>query len=207
MMLAKLGLRADEVATLTLDDIDWRAGEMLVSAKGRRRARLPLPPDVGAAVVAYLRNGRPKSSCRRLFVRTLAPHVGFASGCAITMIAKTALDRVGIEGCAHRGAHIFRHYVASRTMSRTVTGLCNFGRKLRIAALRDPPMTRHSFVNASFVNATSCPESSAADLPGDNDSARRWAMRFWRGPVPSSQVLLPNRSVWSLPIYDRATGR
>jgi site-specific recombinase XerD len=80
MMLAKLGLRANEVATLTLDDIDWRAGEMLVHAKGRQRARMPIPRDVGAAVIAYLRNGRPKSSCRRLFVRTLAPHVGFTSG-------------------------------------------------------------------------------------------------------------------------------
>jgi integrase len=89
MILAKLGLRADEIATLTLDDIDWRAGEMRVRAKGRQRARMPMPPDVGAAVVAYLRDGRPKSSCRRLFVRTLAPHVGFASGSAITWIAKT----------------------------------------------------------------------------------------------------------------------
>ena len=93
MMLAKLGMRADEVATLTLDDIDWRSGEMLVRAKGRQRARMPIPPDVGAAVVTYLRDGRPKSSCRRLFLRTLAPHVGFASGCAVTMIAKTALER------------------------------------------------------------------------------------------------------------------
>ena len=91
MMLAELGLRADEVATLTLDDIDWRSGEMLLSAKGRQRARMPIPPDVGAAVVAYLRDGRPKSRCRRLFLRTLAPHVGFSSGSAITWIAKTAL--------------------------------------------------------------------------------------------------------------------
>ncbi|WP_371930157.1 tyrosine-type recombinase/integrase [Bradyrhizobium sp. CCGUVB1N3] len=107
LLLAKLGLRADDVATLTLDEIDWRASEILVRAKGRQRARIPIPPDIGAAIVAYLRNGRPKSSCRRLFVRTLAPHVCFASGCAVTMIAKAALDRVGIEGCAHRGAHIF----------------------------------------------------------------------------------------------------
>src|SRR5665647_2110929 len=49
-----------------LDDIDWRSGEMLVRAKGRQRARMPMPPDVGAAVVAYLRDGRPTSSCRRL---------------------------------------------------------------------------------------------------------------------------------------------
>ena len=72
MMLAKLGLRADEVATLTLDDIDWRSSEMLVRAKGRQRARMPMPSDVGAAVVAYLRDGRPASSCRRLFLRMLA---------------------------------------------------------------------------------------------------------------------------------------
>jgi len=103
MMLAKLGLRANEVATLTLDDIDWRTGEMRLCAKGRQRVVMPIPPDVGAAVVAYLREGRPKSSCRRLFLRTRAPCVGFASHCAITMIAKTALERVGIRGFAHQG--------------------------------------------------------------------------------------------------------
>ena len=130
MMLAKLGLRADEVATLTLDDIDWRASEMLVRAKGRQRARMPIPPDVGAAIVGYLRNGRPRSSCRRLFLRALAPHVGFASGCAITMIAKAALDRVGIEGCAHRGAHIFRHSLATELLRSGAT-LAEIGQLLR----------------------------------------------------------------------------
>ena len=130
MMLAKLGLRADEVATLTLDDIDWRASEILVRAKGRQRARMPIPPDVGAAIVAYLRNGRPKSSCRRLFVRTIAPHIGFASGCAITMIAKTALDRAGIEGCAHRGAHVFRHSLATELLRSGAT-LSEIGQLLR----------------------------------------------------------------------------
>ena len=130
MLLAKPGLRADEVATLTLDDIDWRAGEMLVRAKGRQRARMPMPPDVGAAVIAYLRNGRPKSSCRRLFIRTLAPHVGFASASAITWIAKTALNRAGIEGCAHRGAHIFRHSLATELLRSGAT-LSEIGQLLR----------------------------------------------------------------------------
>ena len=130
MMLAKLGLRADEVATLTLDDIDWRSGEMLVRAKGRQRARMPIPPDVGAAVVAYLRDGRPKSSCRRLFLRTPAPHVGFASGCAITMIAKTALERAGIRGYAHQGAHIFRHSLATELLRSGAT-LSEIGQLLR----------------------------------------------------------------------------
>jgi len=125
-----LGLRSGEVARLSLDDIDWRASEILVRAKGRQRARMPIPPDVGAAIVAYLRNGRPKSSCRRLFVRTLAPHVGFASGCAITQIARTALDRVGIEGCAHRGAHVFRHSLATELLRSGAT-LSEIGQLLR----------------------------------------------------------------------------
>jgi site-specific recombinase XerD len=130
MMLAKLGLRASEVATLTLDDIDWRSGEMLIRAKGRRRVRMPIPPDVGAAVVAYLRDGRPKSSCRRLFLRVPAPHVGFASGCAITMIAKAALDRAGIHGYAHQGAHLFRHSLATELLRSGAT-LSQIGQLLR----------------------------------------------------------------------------
>jgi site-specific recombinase XerD len=130
MMLAKLGMRAGEVATLTLDDIDWRSGEMLIRAKGRQRARMPIPPDVGAAVVAYLRDGRPQSSCRRLFLRTLVPNVGFASGCAITMIAKAALDRAGIRGYAHQGAHLFRHSLATELLQSGAT-LSQIGQVLR----------------------------------------------------------------------------
>jgi site-specific recombinase XerD len=121
MMLAKLGLRANEVATLTLDDIDWRSGEMRLRAKGRQRARMPIPPDVGAAVVAYLRNARPKSSCRRLFLRTLAPRVGFTSSSTITKIAKTAIERVGIRGFAHQGAHLFRHSLATELLRSGAT--------------------------------------------------------------------------------------
>ncbi len=130
MTLARLGMRAGEVATLTLDDIDWRVGEMLIRAKGRQRARMPIPPNVGAAIVAYLRKGRPKSTCRRLFLRGLAPHVGFASGCAITMIAKTALERAGIRGYAHQGAHIFRHSLATALLCSGAS-LSEIGQLLR----------------------------------------------------------------------------
>jgi site-specific recombinase XerD len=130
MLLSKLGLRAGEVATLTLDDIDWRTGDILVRAKGRQRARMPITSDVGAAIVAYLQEGRPKSSCRQLFLRSLAPHTGFASASAITMIAKTALERAGIQGYAHQGAHIFRHSLATELLRASAT-LSEIGHLLR----------------------------------------------------------------------------
>jgi site-specific recombinase XerD len=121
MMLAKLGLRADEIVTLTLDDIDWRSGEMRLRAKGRQQVGMPIPPDVGAAVVAYLRDARPKSSCRRVFLRAPAPHVGFAFSSAITTIAKTALAHAGVRGFAHQGAHIFRHSLATELLRSDAT--------------------------------------------------------------------------------------
>ena len=130
LMLSKLSLRADEVATLTLDDIDWRAGEMIVRAKGRQRARMPITSDVGAGIVAYLRDGRPQSSCRQLFLRSLAPHTGFASASAITMIAKAALERASIQGYAHLGAHIFRHSLATELLRSGAT-LSEIGQLLR----------------------------------------------------------------------------
>lgn len=130
MLLAKLGLRASEVATLNLDDIDWQSGTILVHGKGRRQATMPLRHDVGTAIVAYIRHGRPASTCRRVFLRTLAPHVGFASGCAITMIAKQALERAGIDGYAHHGAHLFRHSLATDLL-RSGASFAEIGQLLR----------------------------------------------------------------------------
>ena len=71
-LLARLGLRAGEVAAMTLDDIDWRAGELTVRGKGGTRERLPLPAEVGQAVAAYLREARPPCATRHLLVMTRA---------------------------------------------------------------------------------------------------------------------------------------
>jgi integrase len=66
-MLVRLGLRAGEVAKLQLEHIDWRGGEIVIAhSKGNRSERLPLPADVGEAIAAYLRHGRPASAQGRM---------------------------------------------------------------------------------------------------------------------------------------------
>ena len=111
-LLLRLGLRAGEVAALDLDDVDWRLGQLTVHGKGKHEARLPLPQDVGGAMVAYLRHGRPPASTRGLFVRSLAPHTRIRPG-AVSTLAQTALRRVGI---AAGGSHLLRHTAATEML-------------------------------------------------------------------------------------------
>jgi integrase len=110
-LLARLGLRAGEVVALNLEDIDWEASQMTVHGKGGRSIQMPLPTDVGEAIAAYLRNGRPRCSSRRVFIRAKAPLGGFASSVAICVIVMRALQRAGVES-ARKGAHLFRHTLA-----------------------------------------------------------------------------------------------
>jgi site-specific recombinase XerD len=112
-VLARLGLRAGEVAALSLGDIDWRAGELIVRGKGPRSERLPLPHDVGEAIVGYLRDGRPATAQDRMvFVRVRAPHHGLSPG-GVTFVVAAAARRAGL-GQIH--AHRLRHTVASELL-------------------------------------------------------------------------------------------
>ncbi|NMM32911.1 MAG: tyrosine-type recombinase/integrase [Phycicoccus sp.] len=108
LTLLRLGLRASEVASLTLDDIDWRAAELLVHGKGRRDERLPLPVDVGEAVVGYLQRGRPATTSRAVFVRRIAP-IGPLGRGGVSFIVRYASVRAGL---APMGAHRLRHTLA-----------------------------------------------------------------------------------------------
>lgn len=126
-LLVRLGLRAGEVAGLTLDAIDWRSGELIVSGKGNRSERLPLPPDVGEAIVAYLRAGRPASALdRAVFIRAKAPHRGLSSG-GVSQIVGDAARRAGL-GLVH--AHRLRHTAATE-MLRAGGSLAEIGQVLR----------------------------------------------------------------------------
>ncbi len=117
LLLWRLGLRAGEVVAMRLEDLHWRAGEMTVRGKGQRRARLPMPQDVGQALATYLRQGRPSCSSRRVFVRLRAPHRSFASSVAICSLVRRALDRAGLRP-ERKGAHLLRHSLATEMVRR-----------------------------------------------------------------------------------------
>ena len=112
-MLRRLGLRCAEVATLELADIDWRAGTLTIHGKGSRTDRLPMPVDVGEAVVEYLRRGRPRTGARTVFVRAVAPFTPL-DRVSITCIVARAARRAGL-GTVH--AHRLRHTAATETLN------------------------------------------------------------------------------------------
>ena len=127
LLLARLGLRAGEVARLCLDDIDWRRGELRVVGKGNRGESLPLPADVGAAITTYLRRGRPISAQgRSVFVRVHAPHRGLTAG-GIGNVVNAAGE---LAGLGHVHAHQLRHSAAT-AMLRAGSSLAEVGQVLR----------------------------------------------------------------------------
>jgi site-specific recombinase XerD len=115
LLLARLGLRAGEVVALTLDDLDWETGTLIVHGKGERQEPLPLPEDVGEAVANYLRGSRPRCASRRVFIRLQAPHRGFSTSAAIDNVVHRALARTGLDP-EHKGAHLLRHSLATRLL-------------------------------------------------------------------------------------------
>jgi site-specific recombinase XerD len=138
LLLARLGLRAGEVVRIELEDLDWKAGSMDVRRKGGQRSVLPLPADVGAAIAAYLRRGRPRnSSCRRVFLRSRAPFRGLQGAGAIASLVRHNLIRAGIEAPTY-GAHQFRHGLAT-DMLRHGASLAEIG---EVLGHRSPETTR-----------------------------------------------------------------
>jgi integrase/recombinase XerD len=112
--MAWLGLRANEVATLLLDDLDWRSGTLRVGrGKERRASLLPLPVPVGRALVGYLRHGRPRTSDRHVFVRHQLPTGQPMTSSGVTAVVGRAFERSRLE-VPSRGAHTLRHTAATR---------------------------------------------------------------------------------------------
>lgn len=137
LLLARLGLRAGEVARLSIRDIDWNNARITVNGKGRRQAWLPLPQAVGDAILLYLQHGRPSVPASAVFCTVLAPARPLTRA-AVTHIVKSALKRAGVEAPVN-GAHLLRHSAAT-AMLRQGASLAGVGALLRH---RNPATTAH----------------------------------------------------------------
>lgn len=160
LLLSRLGLRAGEVAGLGLDDIDWRRGELTIRGKGNRAERLPLPADVGAAIVAHLRRGRPATADgRSVFVRVHAPHRALTTG-GVTMVVFDAAQRAGL-GKMH--AHRLRH-TAATAMLRAGSPLPEVGQVLRHRSMLTTAIYAKADRNALAVLARPWPAGPAGGV-------------------------------------------
>jgi len=137
LLLARLGLRAGEVAGLRFVDIDWIHGQITVSGKSRRQEKLPLSQEVGDALLRYLHESRPSLEATELFTSVLAP-IRPLTRAAVTQIVRAALRRAGIKAPIN-GAHVLRHSAAT-TMLRQGVSLAGIGAVLRH---RSPRTTAH----------------------------------------------------------------
>jgi integrase/recombinase XerD len=135
LLLVRLGLRASEVAHLSFEQIDWAGGWLTVAGKVRREERLPLPQEVGDAIIAYIERARPRVATTRVFLTDVAPVVPL-SRIAVKCIVRRALNRAGVESPC-RGAHVLRHSAAT-AMLRHGVSLAGVGAVLRH---RSPSMT------------------------------------------------------------------
>ncbi len=131
LLMARLGLRAPEIIAIQLDDIDWRAGELMVRGKGQQHDRLPIPPDVGEAISEYLREDRSSATTRALFVTHRAPNRPFKDGQVINTILKEAFAATGVKPpTPYVGSHVLRHSLATN-MVRAGASLEEIGDLLR----------------------------------------------------------------------------
>jgi site-specific recombinase XerD len=130
LLLARLGLRASEIVAMRVDDIDWRAGEILIRGKGQQHDRLPLPQDVGTALAEYLLRDRNTAS-RALFVTERAPRRPFSRGNFLNRILKVAFAKAKLEPpTKYIGTHILRHTLAT-SLARHGASLAEIGDMLR----------------------------------------------------------------------------
>jgi site-specific recombinase XerD len=119
LLLARLGLRAGDVAQLRLADIEWETGSLRVSGKSRYEVRLPLPQDVGDAIAAYLVCRSSTCPSDHVFLRNIAPFRPFRKGDGISSVVKSLMQRAGIVAPV-KGAHVLRHTAATEMLRHGV---------------------------------------------------------------------------------------
>ena len=119
LLLARLGLRAGDVAQLRLDDIEWETGSLRVSGKSRYEVRLPLPQDVGDAIAAYLADRPSACPSDHVFLRNIAPCRPFRNGDGVSSVVRRLMQRAGVVAPV-KGAHVLRHTAATEMLRHGV---------------------------------------------------------------------------------------
>lgn len=138
LLLARLGLRAGDIASLRLGDLDWDQATLTVRGKGRRETRLPLPQDAGDSLLAYLDRARPRVGGDRVFFMLNAPIRPLTRSSVVSSIVRSAIRKAGID-TPTKGASLLRHSAAT-AMLRGGATLDMVGAVLRH---RSPDMTAH----------------------------------------------------------------
>lgn len=153
--MASLGLRAGEVARLSLDDIDWRSAILRIPmSKARRFDELPLVDDVGIAIADYLRNGRPQTDVRQVFVQHKLSIGSGLSSSAVSCAVRRAFNRTDFDLPA-KGSHVLRHTLGARMVRKGVS----------IKSIAD--VLRHRHIDTSMVY-------TKVDLPLLREVALPW---------------------------------
>ena len=155
LLLARLGLRAGDIVHLRLSDIDWKGASVFVSGKGRRPTRLPLTKEVGQAIVAHLKKGRPRANVDTLFLHSRAPYCAFGSPGTVSHIVDRALRRAGVVRPSRGAAHLLRHSLA--------TSLLRQGASLQDIAT----ILRHRSIATTQIYAK-------VDIPSLQEIAQPW---------------------------------
>ena len=130
LLLVRLGLRAGDIVTMRLGDLDWEAGTVQVLGKGRKEVCLPLAQDAGDALIKYLDKARPATDTDRVFLCANAPIRPLGNSSLVSCIVRLALKRAGIENAPSKGAHLLRHSAAT-SMLRSGANLDTIATVLR----------------------------------------------------------------------------
>lgn len=188
LLLARLALRAGDVAGLRLGDIDWREARVRVAGKNRRAVWLPLPQEVGDAILAYLTRGRPQVVSDRVFVKVTAP-IEPLSASVVSQTVSRAIRRTGVEAPSH-GAHLLRHSAAT-AMLRAGATLHEIASVMRHASIETTH--RYAKVDRELLDMVAAPWP-AAPLPSRRliDGEMRKLAGAWplvaKAPAPIARV-------------------
>ena len=162
LLLARLAMRAGDVAGIRFADVDWLHGRIRVSGKTRREVWLPLPQDVGDALAAWVTDGRPKLESDQVFTKTVAPLAPMTRW-HVSQTVSRALTRTGIDAPS-RGAHLLRHTAATSMLAEGAT-LHEIGSVLRHASIETT--YHYAKVDAGLLRmvAAPWPEPAEASMP------------------------------------------